>query len=303
MKNNYLIKAISFFLFLVLIVPFFNINVLADTGPKPSVQIDVLGLNNRKCFATLLSKYESNGPNRAWDGKDEHINSYSIDREIWEAFVNYKDSDGYYFLQVGFDISETEKISWRYYPPNPFKILLYFPETDTYLSSGIYERYAFDSYYTVSITDMTETNVSVIIVEKSYDYFSEIIGLLFRVVITVIIEIIIALAFGFRKKNQLLFLLKVNVLTQIVLNFLLNYINYKSGSFYFLLNYVLFEIIVFVIEAVLYSSHLRKINEVEQIIEGSFKTKKRFYVIYALVANVVSFGFGIFISKIIPEMF
>ena len=41
-----------------------------------------------------------------------------------------------------------------YYPPPKFKILLYYPETETFVSSGIYERYAFDTYYTVDMNGM-----------------------------------------------------------------------------------------------------------------------------------------------------
>ncbi len=91
-------KIIVFFLTLAVVIPFFALVVSADMGPKPSVQIEVLGLNGRKCFATLLSEYESNGPNQAWDGKEENANLYSINKEIWEAFAHYKDSDGYYFF-------------------------------------------------------------------------------------------------------------------------------------------------------------------------------------------------------------
>ena len=36
-------------------------------------------------------------------------------------------------------------------PPNPFKILLYFPEDDVFVTSGVYERYAFDSYYHIKL--------------------------------------------------------------------------------------------------------------------------------------------------------
>lgn len=52
------------------------------------------------------------------------------------------------------DCTETSEFKWTYYPPQRFKILVYFPETDSFAVSGIYERYAFDSYYKVDAGDI-----------------------------------------------------------------------------------------------------------------------------------------------------
>ena len=95
-------------------------------------------------------------------------------------------------------------------------MLCYFPETDTYAVSGIYERYAFDTYYKVDLSEG-----SVLKAKKNYDYTWETISLVARIVITILLEMGLAMMFGYRHKKQLRFLAAVNIVTQILLNILL----------------------------------------------------------------------------------
>ena len=69
------------------------INASADTGPKPSVRIVFENMGEQDCYGTLLSKYRSTGPASAWDGEEDSVYLNGLDREIWEAFVNYEDGD------------------------------------------------------------------------------------------------------------------------------------------------------------------------------------------------------------------
>lgn len=120
----------------VLSLLIFPLTASADTGPKPSVKVSFKSLGDELCYATLLSKTESTGPATVWDGTEENARhnenesySYSeLNHKIWKAFVDYKDSDGFYFLQCGWQINETKSLDWAYYPPEVFKILLYFPK-------------------------------------------------------------------------------------------------------------------------------------------------------------------------------
>lgn len=294
-----------------LVVMAFPIPANADMGPKASVRIQFENMGDELCYGTLLSERESTGPASVWDGTEENARTYEENpysnyfvRAVWEAFVNYKDPDGYYFLQEGWTVSETKEIAWTYYPPSSFKILLYYPETGTFVSSGIYERYAFDTYYTV---DMDGVNISSVKYNeelstyeqieayRSYNYLQEMLSLIARIAITIVIEMIVALLFGLRKKKQLLILSIVNLITQIVLNVLLNIINYNLGPLAFTVFYALFEIAIFAMEAVLYCKILKKVSEKQQ--------KNWYYVTYSFVANLVSFGAGFFLARILPGIF
>ncbi len=281
----------------------------ADTGPKPSVHILFENMGDQLCYGTLLSQQESTGPSSVWDGHEgsaRHSGNYSyetIDYDSWKAFVEYKDSDGYYYLQESWLVSETKEIAWTYYPPYSFKILLYYPETETFVVSGIYERYAFDTYYTVdmdgieigSVDPDTQSTDARIDAYRSYNYSVEILSLIARIIITIAIEMAVALLFGFRGKQQLLLLIAVNTATQIILNVLLNLTNYTSGPRHFVINYILLEIIVFVLEALLYCHLMKKRSEAPK--------RNRFYVLYSLVANVASFAIGLWIATVLPGIF
>ena len=73
-------------------------NVYADMVPKPSVVLNFYGLNNEKCYVTLLSKEDSSGPWSVYKNtEDSKRLMENMDENIWQSFVNYKDNDGYYF--------------------------------------------------------------------------------------------------------------------------------------------------------------------------------------------------------------
>ena len=291
MKKQKIFILIAVFMLISALMP---VVVHADTGPKPSVHVSFENMGSELCYATLLSETASTGPFSVWDGDEEHIEITSdITEDIWRAFVDYKDSDGYHFLQRAvWKVSESKCLTWGYYPPKEFKILLFYPDTGSFLVSGVCERYAFDSYFTA---DMSENSLGIISVHKSYNWQPEIISLVVRILITMAIELLIALLFGFRSRRELLFLAIVNAVTQIILNVMLNIINFRSGQAAFATGYIMLEIAVFAVEAVMYAVFLRKTSE---------KAKSVWvYIVYALVANAVSFGAGLCIAHVIPGIF
>ena len=281
------------------------LSVKADTGPKPSVRVRFENMGEGVCYGTLLSEKSSTGPQSVWNGEPEDAvhrendPSAPFDYETWRAFIKYEDADGYFFLQTEWEIEDGGEIAWTYYPPQRFKVLLYFPQERNFVSSGICERYAFDSYYTVNMDGLDIASVTsgeqALSPYRSYNYVNEVLSFLARVVITVLVELGIAFLFGFRERKQILFLIAVNCVTQVLLNALLNIVNYFSGQLAFLLLYVALEIVVFIAEAVLYCTLMRKFSE---------RPKKTIVcTLYALVANAASFGAGLGLAILIPGIF
>ena len=275
--------------------------VCADTGPKPSVQIQFQDMGDELCYGTLLSESISTGPATAWDGSSPYESwQYGEDgKEIWEAFVSYKDTNGFYFLQEWWECSESKCLNWGYYPPNPFKILLYYPKTNTFAVSEICQRYAFDSYYTVDMRGVAASRENETIAlpqpQRSYDYTWEMISLLIRILITILLEIVMAVVCGFREKKVLRLIIGINILTQTVLNAALNMVNYLHGYQAFVLQYIIFEILVFVLEAILYCIFFPKVSE--------RKFTQDRIIGYAFLANLLSFAGGMLIAKAIPGIF
>ncbi len=278
---------------IILITVVFPLAINADTGPKPSVVIDFTGLEGQTYYVTLLSSVESTGPFSALsdsNNANRHYEEGDEDYDIFLKFAEYKDCDGFYFLQFFKNCTQTHQFSWTYYPPQVFKILVYFPETDSFIvSDATYERYAFDSYFTA---ELTGTGLSAY---QSYKYSGETLSLVLRILLTIAIELVIALLFGYRAKKQILIIMLVNLVTQISLNLGLNAINYKSGAMAFIVFYVLLEIAVFITEAVLYSWYLKKHSPKEL---PAWKP-----TVYALTANAFSFALGVVLAYWIPGMF
>lgn len=309
-------KLFSIALTVILLCMLFSFTASADTGPKPSVNITFQNMGDEVCYGTLLSLKDSWGPARAWNGKEapdyyvwegdavEYKDENGTHKDIWQKMVEYEDADGFFFLQRIWRIDDNHKMNWTYHPPKTFKILLYYPETDSFVSSGIYESYAFDSYYTVNMEGIEIADVNsqegnssekgktdiFLTLEKSYDYTWETVSLFARIIITIALEIGIALLFAYKGKRELTIICTVNIITQIILNVALNIENYLEGYMAFTAYYVFLEVIVFALEAVIYSAFIKD------------KGKRR-NILYALISNGVSFAVGLLISHVIPGIF
>lgn len=278
----------------VLIFALVPLAVSADTGPKPSVRVQITGIEG-EYYVTILSPYETTGPQSVWDGTEDFANYHEGDDgyDIWKKFVEYEDPDGYYFLQVFSKCEGEDEFAWTYYPPQNFKVLVYVPETGAFIESSVCERYAFDSYFLFDVSEGSVSATGKIV--KNYDYTLEILSLLARIVITIAFEFGVALLFGYRSKNQLFFIGVTNIITQIALNVTLNVVNFYDGYQSFVAWYVMLEICVFALEAVIYYAKLHELGE---------KPKNRgFAVLYALAANTGSFAVGLGLAHLIPGIF
>lgn len=302
-------KASKLFLIAVLAVAVLALaapsTVFADTGPKPSVNITFKNVGTEEVWCTLLSQYESTGPYSVWDGDVENIygsfeNSDEASMSVFYAFADYQDADGFYFLQVASQINETGAFVWGYYPPTTFKILLYYPQSGTFVSSGVCEAYAFNSYYEVDLASVAigETQplqpAGELQPKRNYDYLSEILGLLARLVLTVAIEMAVAWAFRFKGKRAWLTILFTNTGTQLLLNIVLNVVNYRSGALLMYITYILAEFVVAVSEAIIYSFALKKCEP---------KVSVGISVAYAVIANLISFLCGWTLAMLVPALF
>lgn len=294
-RNHLMVKSTRIYVMLLGILTLsimFPLMARADVGPKPSIVIDFIGLEGQTCYATLLSSAKSTGPHSVLNEDGSYARYVEGDEnyEVFLKFVEYHDADGYYFLQFFQDCTESNQFSWTYYPPKMFKILLYFPETDHFtVSDDVYERYAFDSYFTAEVSD---TGLSV---ERSYDYTAEALSLAIRIALTILAELAIALLFGFRERKLFRFIALVNVITQVGLNLALNIINYRSGALAFVFFYILLEIAVVIVEAIVYTLYLKK---------DGFQPIPRWKPgVYALVANAASFAIGLKLAFWLPGIF
>lgn len=308
MKKKMLIIFIIAIHFIIAIPNF----IYADTGPKPSIHINFVGLESEKYFVTLLSEGSSTGP---FSHNDSNNSSLYDDADgynnICTEFNKFIDADNYYFINFFQECTDTSEFSWTYYPPYKFKVLIYFPDKNCFVSSSIIERYAFDSYFTVyknefqiqkdkiyenAITYGKNTGLSYMSINKTYDFKHELLSLIFRIIITLAIEIFIAFAFKYRTKKLLKIIVLTNIITQVLLNIALNIISFYHGNLAFVFCYVLLEVLVVIIEAIVYSIFFNKHNMlVKQI--------KFIPILYSIVSNAASFVVGMLIAVKLSSIF
>ena len=271
--------------------------VFADMGPHFSVEIRIDGLEGRSCYATLLSRQESTGPASAWDGHSEP-DEYLLDGmdrteglEAFYALGRYQDPDGYYFLERFFRV-EDGSFTWGYYPPDEFKLLLYFPDTGTLAAGEKLERYAFDSAYRCelrpdgSLGSFTRTN----------SLPRQIPAFLLRAAATILVELLIAGLFGLVSRASLPLLIQTNLWTQLGLNLVLALYSHSNGSSgaMFIAVYLMLELAVLAVETAVYMGGLPTRTK---------RDSRKLCAVYALTANAASFALGLWLARLLPFKF
>ena len=261
-----------------------SVVALADASPKPTVTIAFSVPDETPFYATLLGNVEHNGPNR--HRTLEYINKERQDwdnYEILRLFAAYDAPEGWYFYGRGEDCTDTKALAWTYYPPDPFRVLVYFPETETYAISPAYERYAFNSVYSADLTDAAASGTFT--AEDTYSLSMDLAGLLCRILLTIAVELLVAYWFGYTSKSQIQLFIRVNVITQILLNLILYYYLRFSGVFGYVLISIPAELVVFILESLLY------------------RKKLEHPCFYAFLANLASFLVGLALAAAVPFLF
>lgn len=268
----------------LLLLPLFTLPAFADMGPKPSVVVDFTGVpEGTDYYATLLAEESSTGP---WSVGNP-LEMRGIEEKIFDCSCQVPD---FYFLGCYDACIETNQFIWAYYPPERFKILIYFPGTDTFaVTDEVFEQYAFDSYFDAEFhEDGTLT------AQRTHQTGWQIVAFLTRLALTVAVEILLACLFRFHGR-QLLVILGANVVTQILLNVVLLRGDYAPMFFFYLIQYGLLELLIFAAEATVYAVTLPRLAGPE---EGPGHP-----ILYAFTANLASFVLGYFISAHFPQFF
>ena len=292
---------------LLLMLSAMALPVYGDTGPKPSVNVTIEGLEGRACWATLLSARSSTGPHSSlWREsergqwvKNQHIlpRYTQLDPEYpaWAAFAEYEEERrDWFFLQEVWDASDGA-FAWTYYPPDQFQIALWFPGENAVVLSQTCEQYAFDSYYHLDLSGAElEPGGAVRLptAARSYDYTKELVSLAVRVVLTVGAELGVAWLFHLRSREQMALILVVNLLTQGALNLGLNWYAYKNGTMFLFLPYLLMELGVVLAEGGAYLG----------LMPGG-KGRGKQLAAYALAANGLSLALGWVLALFVPGIF
>ena len=269
------IYLLSYYLLGVLLSVLFLDPVYADVAPHPMVAIAIKNSPDITLYGTMLSSTESNGPYDA-DDIEKRKPDEKEEARAFDAFNNFATQDSFFFWGEVHDFKDGD-FYWSYYPPDDFKILIYDLTDKVVYASDEVSRYAFDSYYSVSLQEDGTLSVT------RTPHFELAIGSFFaRLFLTLMIELLIATIFGYRDRKSIWLIVAVNCVSQAVLNLFLAISLYYHGQNTWNSFILLYEIIVFFIEAIILAVGLKS------------KSKLR-AVLYSFAANLSSFLLGLFV--------
>lgn len=278
-------KKLFFYILLMCLSLFLPaLTLRADMGPKSSLEINIIGVDEPYTFELLFFGTLPDALDR------DNIYQDRVNYVTYEFPEMIKDfNDEGYISTVLYRGRPTfqKKLSahsfiYTYVPPKTFKLLILFND-GTYLTSNVETTKLFDSKITWDLTNVnksiSQTNVGVVnenlpIARFSYD-------LSLRIILTIGIEIVILYAFAYRLKKSYHLILLTNIVTQITLTLFMFSMRYFYQPFFgeiFVL--VIGEIIIFTLESFIYMKWLTE-------------KPRKFALIYALLANFASLAVGI----------
>lgn len=281
-------KKIFWFFITLLLVFFITPFVYADTGPKPHAEYTFKNLEESNYIVAVIYKKEIYGP---------HINyKDSNDKRIYDLLKLLDDKvdipDGYFLLDIASLYENTTGFTYKtgyWYPTNEYKILLYDVLNEKAYFSQEINNYAFNSYYHYDFSNFNLDEFILVSEGKKFVALN-IVGFVFRLLITIAIELLIAIPFKFDKKSIKIIIL-TNFITQVLLNIILTvgYIN-SGKNIYVWFFYLLVEFIILLIEMVIYLATCR------------LKSNNRILIpTYTVLANISSFLLS-FLVWLIPWM-
>lgn len=276
-------KKIFFGLILIFSVLFLMpFNVSADTGPKPSAVYEFYNMPESDYITCYLSKGMSFGPHQSYlDCVENGECDYGNLDDLTLVYENVDIPEDFNLLDISERFNHTNSIimyTGYFYPTKDYKIVIYDMLNDkVYISNTIDSNYAFNCKYTCDFS-IVNNGTFQLYYDKTENVGFDFGAFFIRLIITLAIEIGIAFIFRFNKKSLLIIII-ANVITQILLNVLLNvdFINYgKNGMLWF--KYGLIEIGILLVEGLVYT----------------FLCKNKYYkrylnFIYAAAANIISF--------------
>ncbi len=282
-------STILFLLVTALCITLLPTLAFADMGPKPSVTIK-FDESYTDFYVTLIAPEDCLWgpwqPVKDWDRETWDYNEqYTPDFDVLKKFSEYVDTNGYLFVGEFAQVDDGT-FKWGYHPPEKFKILTYFPDTDSFAVSESIEQYAFNSGFIAQIDRANGTLKA----ERHYNYWGEIFSFFCRLLFTLAVEIGVAFVFKYRERDQFTLICFVNGLTQVALNVVLSIVLYTSGYLAFIITYFLAEIVVFIVEAIVYAVALNKIGTKRPVWK---------HLLYAFLANLLSFALGMGLSAIL----
>ena len=286
-------KTLLMILFIGLLSLTINVkDVNADFGPKPSLEVTILGVDEDFHF-DLLVYTTDNDLDPEW-GLEYY--SYYDEENFPTVLETYYDSDEYASYTLFYSPAtvrysqfgdEIDVFLMNYIAPSTFKLVIVMDDNDAIIVSEIMESSRFESKVTWDLSGVdlstSQSGVGKIngsIVGEGYtgrNWLVTTVNTILRVIATVAIELAILYQFKFRKRETFIRVGIVNVITQVVLSILVISAFLAGGTFFYIIALILLEVVVLIVEFIAYLI----------LIKAKSKWKLLLYVITANFASVI----------------
>lgn len=257
-------KKILVFVLLVVSIIAIPTNVFADTGPKPSIEVNIKNLETKNYLVDLFvydkegTNYKSEADYNGGGLTKEQINKLhelNFDNWIssstrWSRYIMFANCKGNKDFKNDFGYFGT---------PTRYKIVIINEDTDEIKISDEIIRKDFNSVVTIDYSNMK--------VAKNDNILKTFIIAAITLILTIIIELVIALLF---KTNNYITIAITNLISNLLLQILL--ILFISN---YLLVFIIGEVLVIVAELIVYLLRFKKLSKIKTIS-------------YALTANLTT---------------
>lgn len=260
----------------------FATNVSADMGPKPSITINTNGTVGEKYYLDLLVDYDSEYKNLS----EEDISE--LDPEMYKTLSEYTDGTWYPAIAHGThaplfgtivpDSNGSSHFSY-FGTPDKFKVIIV-TESGIVKVSDVVEKTVYQQIFSLDFADMK-------VITGQSPAKSYLLQFVKTFIPTVIIEVLLLLAFRLPIKKYIVPVLIVNFVTQLCLAAVLVWC--ESASYFTAIPaFIAAEIMVTIIEAIAYIIIMKK--------ERLWKR-----IVYAVTATIASAIIGELLVTIIAK--
>lgn len=310
MKRYMMIKNIRrylcFAVMLTLLISCLNIVAVADTGPKPSIEVKLLNPPDEAYYIDLLEKHDSAGEPDSENGYGyEMLASVEAETDTEQNKRMKKIMCSYYvngwdarldrgIVDATFHPSNAgHRYIFDYIVPTTFKVIVVTASGQVFVSDVV----EIEEYNAVVTWDLEgaspflwqEGEISDV---RAVGEIKEVrmLGILARILqmclcylITLLVEGICLLFFGLARAHNIKYFIWINTVTQVIVQSTVFHYG-TSGWYLFIL--LFFEIFIFIIEAVYYAKRLLAKDGKPHLLRNAA---------YALVANVFSYVMGVWL--------
>ena len=231
----------------------FNYIVNADMGPKPSITIHLENMNTTNYTIDLLTKMGKDSYDKILEEYQEYKNS-PIHKYNEDGWMATKLRNSILWGDVKGNINKTHSFTY-FGVPDEFKVIIQYKDGTLKVSDTI-KRTEFN--YTLYL----DTNT----MEVTEGHKIDVLNILVCVLITIIVEVAIALIMKIHKINVIIL---TNIITQILIQ------SIRFANYGILLLFTAAELLVFFIEYIVYKKAFKDIEN------------KRI-LIYTLAANLTT---------------